>query len=151
RSHFTTLLYNDIEGSNEGEVSLVDSPDTRTPNSNAVLIGNLIVSKASRTGSPSKFIDFGEDTGGAHTGTLYLVNNTMMAGTPSIAFVLTSDPGASVVATNNIFYGSDKIIGWNFGGITGSNNWVQSTATVPPGFWATMRGTDPGFVSPATG
>ena len=56
---------------------------------------------------------------------------------------------ARVVAHNNVFYGSDKIIGTVGGGISGSNNWVQISATMPATFFAAVQASEPGFVNRA--
>jgi hypothetical protein len=51
------------------------------------------------------------------------------------------------MAENDVFYGSDKIVGTVGGGIGGSNNWMQSSAIVPAQFYGTVQGTDPGFIN----
>jgi len=147
RGHFTQLLYNYIADSNEGEVGPVDGTDTVAANSNVAMIGNIVISEPDRTGNTSKFIDFGQDSGGAHNGTLYLVNNTLIAGSPSIDFLSASATGSTITAVNNIFVGSNTIAGVGTAQVSGNNNWVPSTATIPPGFVATATGTDPGFVN----
>lgn len=148
RGHFTKLLYNYIADSNEGEVGAVDSSETESPNSNMVMIGNIIVSKPDRTGNGNKFIDFGQDLGRKHNGTLYAFNNTFIAGSPSIQFLWASAPDASIVAKNNIFYGSNTItLAKYFSQVHGSNNWVADTARVPSGFRNTTQGRNPGFVN----
>ncbi|MCX6928657.1 MAG: right-handed parallel beta-helix repeat-containing protein [Verrucomicrobia bacterium] len=45
RAHYTELLYNYVADSQDGEVGLVDAVVTASPNSHAVMIGNIIVSK----------------------------------------------------------------------------------------------------------
>ncbi len=72
-----------------------------------------------------------------------------MAGDGRIQFLSANATGATVVLDNNIFYGSDKIVGTLGGGISGSNNWVQTTATVPATFYASTAGSDPAFVNRA--
>jgi hypothetical protein len=84
----------------------------------------------SSSNNSSRFIDFGQDSGGSHNGTLYLVDNTLVAGTSSIGFLQMYASEAKIVATNNIFYGSSNVINANYGSITGTNNWMPSTATV---------------------
>jgi hypothetical protein len=54
-----------------------------------------------------------------------------------------------VVAHNNVFYGSDKIVGTLGGGISGSNNWMQTAATMPATFYASTVGSDPGCINRA--
>jgi hypothetical protein len=150
RAHYTELLYNYIADSQDGEVGLVDAAETAATNSHAVMIGNIIVSKPRLSGYNSgRFVQFGQDGGGQHNGTLYAFNNTFVAGDGRIQFLSANATGATVVARNNVFYGSDKIVGTLGGGISGSNNWMQSTATVPVTFYASTMGSDPGFVSRA--
>jgi parallel beta helix pectate lyase-like protein len=148
RGHYTVLLYNYVANSQDGEIGLVDGADTATPNSNAVLVGNIVVSKPREAGwNNGRFVWFGQDGGGAHTGTLYAVNNTFVAGDGRIYFLDSNAAGAAVVAVNNVFSGSDKIV--NSGPSSGSNNWMPTTATVPAGFTATVKGATPGFVNAA--
>jgi hypothetical protein len=147
RGHYTELLYNYIADSNEGEVGPVDGTDTAAGNSNMAMIGNIVVSKPNRTGNTGKFINFGQDSGGSHNGTLFLVNNTLIAGSPSIQFLTANAVDGSIVAINNIFRGSDVISpASDYSRVTGWNNFVDSTATVPSGFSTNISG-DPGFVN----
>jgi hypothetical protein len=150
RAHYTELLYNYIADSQDGEVGLVDAAETAAANSHAVMIGNVIISKPRLSGyNTGRFIQFGQDSGGQHNGTLFAFNNTFVAGDGRIQFLSANAAGATVVANNNIFCGSDKVLGTLGGGISGSNNWVQSTATIPATFYASVTGSDPGFVNRA--
>jgi hypothetical protein len=150
RAHYTELLYNYIADSQDGEVGLVDAAETAATNSHAVMIGNIIISKPRLSGYNSgRFIQFGQDSGGQHNGTLYAFNNTFVAGDGRIQFLSANTAGATVVACNNVLYGSDKIVGTVGGGISGSNNWMQSSATLPATFYASSTGSDPGFVNRA--
>jgi hypothetical protein len=147
RGHYTELLYNYIADSQDGEIGFADEADTTPlPNSHAVMIGNVIISKPRQSGYNSgRFINFGQDSGNAHNGTLYAYNNTFIAGDGRIQFLVASTTGATIVAKNNIFYGSGQIVGPVGGGISGANNWMPSTATVPGTFTSTTQGTNPGF------
>jgi hypothetical protein len=149
RGHYTELLYNYIADSQDGEIGFADEADTTPlPNSHAVMIGNVIISKPRQSGyNTGRFINFGQDSGNAHNGTLYAYNNTFIAGDGRIQFLSASTTGATIVAKNNIFYGSDKIVGTLGGGISGSDNWMPSTATVPGTFTATTLGTTPGVTN----
>ena len=148
RAHYTELLYNYIADSQDGEVGLVDATETAATNSHAVMIGNVIISKPRLSGyNTGRFIQFGQDSGGQHNGTLYAFNNTFVAGDGRIQFLSANAAGATVVADNNVFYGSDKIVGTLGGGISGSNNWVQSSASVPATLYGSTTGSDPGFVN----
>ena len=143
RGHYTELLYNLIVDSNEGEVGFdVDPGITDIPNSNAVLVGNVIVSSASRTGNHAKYIDYIQ-----HQGTLYAFNNTLVAGSGNIHFLSPQSASDNVVAVNNIFYGSNNLVDLNGGALSGDSNWLPSGATVPPGFVNSVIGAAPGFVN----
>jgi hypothetical protein len=147
RGHYTELLYNWIADSQDGEVGLVDAAETAAVNSHAVMIGNVIISKPRLSGyNSSRFIQFGQDSGGQHNGELFAFNNTFIAGDNRIQFLSANATGAVVIAENNVFSGSDKIIGTT-GGISGSNNWMRTTAILPAAFSGTIQGTDPGFVN----
>ena len=148
RGHYTELLYNFIANSQDGEVGLVDDPPTALPNSNAVMIGNLVVAKPRISGfNGERFIQFGQDSGGAHNGTLNAINNTFVAGDSRINFLDANISGASIVATNNIFYNSLTLSTGN-GPVSGTNNWAQSGASIPAGMIGTVLGSDPSFVNP---
>jgi hypothetical protein len=150
RAHYTELLYNYIADSQDGEVGLVDAAETAAANSHAVMIGNIVLSKPRLSGyNTGRFIQFGQDSGGQHNGTLFAFNNTFIAGDGRIQFLSANVAGATVVANNNVFYSSEKILGTLGGGISGSNNWMQSTATVPATFYASVQAGDPGFVNRA--
>ncbi|MDD4889657.1 MAG: right-handed parallel beta-helix repeat-containing protein [Phycisphaerae bacterium] len=157
RAHYNELWYNWIVDSNEGEVGPVDEHgrqkvNTGLADSNTLLVGNVIVSKPGRTGNDSKFILLGSELkdGAGHNGTLYLFNNTLVAGTEKIIFIQLADPKAKLVASNNIFYGSDKIFGTPkaAAGVSGANNLVPANAKAPAEFAGTIKG-DPKFVAPA--
>jgi hypothetical protein len=148
RAHYTELFYNYIADSQDGEVGLVDAAETAATNSQAVMIGNIVVSKPRLSGYNSGgFIQFGQDSGGQHNGTLFAFNNTFVAGDGRIQFLSANGTNASIIANNNIFYGSGQIVGTTGGGVGGSNNWMQSTATVPASFFMTASGAAPGFVN----
>jgi hypothetical protein len=150
RGHYTELFYNFIADSQDGELGLVDETVTATANSNAVMIGNIVVSKPRLSGYNSgRFIQFGQDSGGAHTGTLYAANNTFVAGDSRINFLDCNATGAAIIATNNIFYNSLSL-STGSPAISGSNNWAQTGSTVLAGFSGTVTGADPLFVNAST-
>jgi hypothetical protein len=153
RGHFTALLYCWIADSQDGEVGLVDSPgETAAADSNAVLIGNVIISKDRGAGwNDERFILFGQDEGGAHSGTIYVINNTCIAGAATNTFLWSNWPSAAIVAENNIFTGSDIILNpASTGPATGSGCWMSSGAVPPAGFTGSVQGAAPGFVDQAT-
>ncbi len=146
RAHYTELLYNFIADSQDGEVGMVDADETGAVDSHALLLGNIIVSKPRQAGYNSgRFIQFGQDSGLPHRGTLFAFNNTCVAGDGRIRFLDVTSPEAAVVAHNNIFFGSDRVVGLAGAGISGSNNWVQSTATGTASFQGSVGGKNPGF------
>ncbi|MFC1715480.1 right-handed parallel beta-helix repeat-containing protein [Candidatus Poribacteria bacterium] len=150
RAHYNELWYNWIADSNQGEVGPVDGRNaTDRPNSNVLMVGNVIVSKPDRTGNRSKFILYGSELGGKHDGTLYLFHNTLIAGSPRIRFVQLYDPDARLVAHNNIFFGSDQIVSEARKAISvdGSHNWIPASAEAPDTFTNTIKGDAPGFLN----
>ncbi len=152
RAHWTQLFYNFIAYGAESEVEGLDNTDTEGPNSNMVMIGNLLVSTPNRTVNTTKFINFGQDDGGTHNGTLYLINNTLIAATTDIGFLRSSASNSSVIAINNVFYGSNTIVNTTYNhDISGSNNWFPNTANIPSSFTNSTTGTDPGFLNPGLG
>jgi hypothetical protein len=148
RSQYTQLLYSYIAYGDQNEVDSDDGPGTGNPNSNLTMIGNIVVSKPNRTLNTSQFICFGQDVGGLHNGTLYLINNTLVAGSPSIGFLRSTATDSAIVSVNNIYYGSSTIVQPSYGnGISGYNNWLSSTAVIPTTFTSNITGADPGFVN----
>jgi hypothetical protein len=150
RGHDTALLYNWIANSQDGEIGLVDeAATTGIANSNAIILGNIIISKDRGAGwNDERFILFGQDLGTAHIGTAYVINNTCIAGVASNSFLWSNWPAAAIVAENNIFVGSDSIAySGSTGPISGTANWMPSGATIPAPFSASVTGSDPGFVN----
>ncbi len=150
RGQYTELFYNWISRSNEGEISIVDGTSTSSPYSNAVLIGNIVISKPDRTGNTAKFIDFGQDMGRERNGTLYLLHNTLVAADERIHFLHVGDPHSAARADANIFFGSPNVMLPGPGAITGKSNWIPEGSSLP-GFTASVTSAAPGFVAPAYG
>jgi len=151
RAHYNELWYNWIVDSHQGEVGPVDGRgETDRPNSNVLMVGNVIVSPPKRTGNPSKFVLFGSELkGGSHDGTLFMFHNTLIAGSPEIIFVQLYDVKARAVIRNNVFYGSKRILrnARKPLSVVGSHNWVPADADVPKEFTDTITGTAPGFLN----
>ncbi len=145
RGHYTELWYNFIADSEEGELGFQESEDTAKPNSNVVMIGNVVKSKADRKGNPSKYLDFGAEKG-SRKGDLYLFNNTFFAATERIQFVWVEKPDEALFASNNIFIGSPKLFNVASGKIKGTNNCIRSGAA--PELAKTLNA-DPLFVNAA--
>ena len=55
------------------------------------------------------------------------------------------DIGARIVAENNIFFGSNTIVGIDRGSVRGSNNWLPAGAQIPAMFTDSTKGAEPGF------
>ncbi len=111
RAHYNELWFNWIVDSNEGEVGCVDAAnETDRPHSNALLVGNVLVSKPDRTGNTAKFVLFGSESGGKHDGTLFLFQNTFVAGDGRITFLTLDDPQARAVLEGNVFLGSRNLL-----------------------------------------
>jgi hypothetical protein len=144
RGHYIELWYNVIRDSEEGEIGFVDGDDSAGPNSSALLVGNVVASKPDRKGNAAKFIDFGGE-GKGRAGTLFLFNNTFVAGTPRIQFVHLAEAANDLVAYNNIFAGSSKPPEAAGGKMKGANNFLSCSA--PPGFANSLKGNDPLFVN----
>ena len=137
RAHYNELWFNHIAGSNEGEVGFVDAKGhTDLPDSNALMVGNTVVSQPNRTGNAAKFVLFGSEMGpedgGVHSGTLFLFNNTFIAGTARVRFITLDDPRAQLVAFNNAFFGSDAILNLaRAGEVRAGGNWLPQGANLP--------------------
>lgn len=141
RAHYNELWFNWITDSEEGEVGCVDEPNaTELPNSNVLMVGNVVISRADRTGNHAKYILYGSELGGKHVGTLYLFRNTFIANDPHIQFVNLSDPNAQAVIEDNVFQGSDNllILPQPALSITAIHNLVPKTAHIPNG-WTNRR------------
>ena len=149
RAHFNALLCNRIENSQDGEVGLVDAPETATAHSHAVMIGNVIISKNRGSGwNSNRFVLFGAESGNTHQGTLFFLHNTCIAGVTANTFLTISHADADLVARNNVFVGSSKIAALSAGSSAlGSGNWAATGAIIPAGVTGTVTGAAPGFVS----
>ena len=136
RAHYNELWFNHVAGSAEGEIGCVDGEGrTDRPNSNVLMVGNVVVSKADRTGNAAKFVLFGSEGEGAHDGTLFLFRNAFVAGSGRIDFVTLDDPRARLAAFNNAFVGSDKILNLiKSSAVKGGGNRLPGGADAPPGW-----------------
>lgn len=137
RAHANELWFNWIIGSNEGEVGCVDAPGaTDRPNSNTLLVGNVIISRADRTGNTAKFVLFGTESGAGHDGTLFLFHNTFIAGDSRIQFLTLSDPKARAVIANNAFVGGARILSLPQppASVIANRNLLPKDAPVPQGW-----------------
>ena len=156
RGHYTELWYNYIADANSAEIDFPESAATAAANSNAVLIGNVIIKrtaapKSGYAGNETQFVFFGQDVGGTRNGTIYMINNTVIAGRTLNIFLELNSSGKAV-CYNNVFYGTNNMTkdAYTNTNTSGSNNWIPATATNPTGFTTSTQGADPGFTAPAT-
>lgn len=137
RAHINRIEYCYIEGSANREIDLVDAADTARPGSDTLLLGNIIVKDPDCPGNRG-VIHFGQDGGGQHDGTIYLVNNTIITpfGSPLIEL------SASLTAAklyNNIIYNPNPGVrnislisaraGANARNAVGDHNWCSPAFT----------------------
>ena len=85
RAHYTRVEYCYVHHSANREFDLVDAAETARPESDAVLLGNIIVKDPKCNGNHA-VIHFGQDGGRPHDGTLYLTFNTIV--TPFVSPVV---------------------------------------------------------------
>ncbi len=100
RCHITWIEYCYVHDSANREIDLVDDRvNTGAARSDAVIIGCLIV-KSPHTSGNHEVIHFGQDGGGPHNGTLFLVHNSIRTPYPSPVVVLSSK-GSKLVCLDN--------------------------------------------------
>jgi len=100
RAHHTRVEYCYVHHSANREFDLVDAADTARPESDAVILGNVIVKDPQCRGNRT-VIHFGQDGGRAHEGTLHVLFNTIV--TPFIAPVVElSAPGTKARLVGNL-------------------------------------------------
>ena len=105
RAHITWVEYCYLHGSANREMDFVDSRGiTDQPHSDAVVLGCVIVKKRNMSGN-REVINFGRDGNANHTGTLYLVHDTIVTPYYTSAVVL-SAPGANLKMIDNQFINS---------------------------------------------
>lgn len=102
RAHDIRIEYCLIEHAANRECDFVDAEDTARPDSNAVLIGNIIVKDPHCPGNHG-VIHFGAEKG-HHDGTLYLVHNTIITPFGGSVVELDSAKGHAVLTGNLIYH-----------------------------------------------
>jgi parallel beta helix pectate lyase-like protein len=168
------IYYNWIEGSNLHEIELIGPDcETQKPSwtadlrrEDADVVGNVIIhNSSSRSGNA---VRIGGDLEGRNQGRTRLANNTILfdrAGSANAVLVQLGQ--GSLEMHNNVVYqpsGAPAIVRenpasnvsvptcgpqsrepWSGGRkVAGSNNWVQTTASLVPAEWSgTLRGADP--------
>jgi len=139
RAHYTRVEYCYVHHSANREFDLVDAAETARPQSDAVLLGNIIA-KDPKCGGNRAVIHFGQDGGKGHNGTLHLAFNTVV--TPFIAPVVElSTAGAksrllgNVVASGGARQAGQKVAGVRGGAtmqnIGGESNWFRGDFSAP--------------------
>ncbi len=131
RAHITWVEYCYIHGSANRELDLVDDRgNTDQPHSDAVVLGCFIIKKKNMSGN-RQVINFGRDGSANHTGTLYLVHNTIFTPYYTGALVL-SAPGAKLVMVDNKIINPshravlvDCINGGRWQNVKGAGNWIS--------------------------
>lgn len=134
RAHQTFILNCFIHDAANREIDLVDAKgDTNVPNSDAVLIGNIIAKDPKCAGNRA-VIHFGQDGGKGRDGTIWLAHNTIL--TPFVAPVLTlSTPEANARLINNLVcnpgnpQNNQVLVDFTkpgAGAVTGSGNWLSA-------------------------
>jgi hypothetical protein len=139
RSRLAEVSSNYIHDGMDGEVEFVDSPATAKPGSDAVMEGNLVVSRAARPASANccRFINFGHGgkTEDDRVGTLYLRDNILIARNAQHIFVTLASVNAALVTENNSYLGSKNLLRNRFDspGITARNDFhsVNAPASAP--------------------
>ena len=100
RAHYTRVEYCYVHHSANREFDLVDAAETVRPESDAVLLGNIIA-KDPRCAGNHGVLHFGQDGGKGRNGTLYLAFNTIV--TPFLSPVIElSTAGAKARLSGNI-------------------------------------------------
>ena len=131
RAHHTRVEYCYVHHSANCEFDLVDAAETARPQSDAVLLGNIIV-KDPKCGGNRTVIHFGQDGGKQHDGPLYLAFNTVV--TPFISPVVE----LSTVAAKARLLGN--VVGHHVLMVGGARQAGQKVAGVRDG--ATMQNID---------
>jgi len=122
RAHFTLVKGCYLHDSANREFDFVDAKETEAPNSNAVLLDNLIVKH--NHGGNGNVIHFGQERGVRH-GTLYVLNNTIR--TDSVAPVIALDGDTRAELANNLIVSEGQAKPTlAIGPVTGGNNWLSA-------------------------
>lgn len=122
---------------------------------NALMIGNVIV-RTSQAGN-HKIVNIGDGTG-SRTGTIALINNTIIAGDNSYrVFERHSSATATLLLYNNVVYGSTNLFagstsGWSSYPTTGAANWFPTgsegeVSAHAPSLTGSLHGVVPGFAA----
>jgi hypothetical protein len=117
RAHHTRVEYCFVHHSSNREFDLVDGAETARPQSDAVLLGNIIVKDPQCNGNHA-VIHFGQDGGKGRNGTLYLAFNTIV--TPFVSPVVDlSTVAAKAKLLGNVVTSGAHQAGQKVGGARG--------------------------------
>jgi hypothetical protein len=134
RAHYTRIEYSYIHDSAHRELDLVESSDTRDPHSDAVVIGCVIAKDPRCAGNP-EVIHFGQDGGGEHDGSLFVVYSTIVTPHAGAVVMLTAPKSRAMLIGNVIDAAGAKTAGQALGGgpsvrkIEGVGNWLSAGYT----------------------
>jgi hypothetical protein len=152
RSQHTRLEYNWFQNPGNYDIDWASNGE-----GNALMIGNVIV-RLNDSGN-RKIINLG-DSSGVRTGTITLINNTIIALDDRYrVFERAASSTARLVLYNNVIFGSRTVFskaGWDQFPTTGSNNWFPQSArevvtSNAPGLQGSIFGAEPGFADFAAG
>lgn len=160
RAETTVIRHNWIEGGRNSLLDLVEESDNGQ--ANAYVYGNILIKVPPVHNK--RIVFFGGDISQPRTGTLYFFNNTVVnlhddpafPGNNFVNLFMLNRPDAKVIADNNILYSakSSRIKMYdasNLNNLSGSNNWISSSAELTEGLMNSVRGKDPGFRDFASG
>jgi len=132
RAHYNWIEFCYIHDSKNRELDLVDSAETAAPDSHSVLLGNVIVKDPACDNHV--VMNFGQDGGKAHDGTLFLAHNTII-GTSKSLLVDLSASKAGVRMVGNVIDGGGTLIkardGADLRDFTAEDNWVNAAFSSP--------------------
>lgn len=144
-----TMEYNWLENDgNQAFVAGISSNNT----ANSLWRGNVLI-KRSTAGGQRRILSL-YDNSGSLSGTVTFINNTFVsARTEDIFIHHVAGSTANVVFKNNIFAGpATTLLDWNVNGsqLSGTNNMLMNSVSVPAQFTNTVVTADAGFVNLAT-
>ncbi|HEY8086200.1 MAG TPA: hypothetical protein VIF09_00095, partial [Polyangiaceae bacterium] len=156
RVHYAEVLYNFIANAGNYEMDLIQGPPlTDQPDSNVVMIGNVLV-RNPNAANHGQTIVFGSDNPAqtGRNGSFYAINNTfvMTASTNSLVHAIAPPAGAQILFFNNIIHATVAGTTMSYDAATaalygGTNNWVTTGIAAPAGLTGSLTGAAPGFAS----
>ena len=154
RVHTIELLYNLIANEGNYAIDFEQAANTEAANSNAVMIGNVVIRNPKAINHGQTIVFGADDTDYVRNGNLYAINNTFVFTDSNTGFLhmLRPAPGSKAYFYNNVFHTTASGIKLAFdaasdGLMSGSNNWLTTGVTPATAFTASATGAAPGFVS----